>query len=141
MQSGKESKPQADIANNANLDPGTQSMPSDVNEEPPATSNDVTGNADQQSEMLDESDAVSGTDTPKETSLDAHPAPHSMMSENTGDVDTGAHIEAGSKNNVPISEKIETTTDGVDAQISSKTPITSESDVEELPIDAMQFLT
>ena len=141
VQSGKESKPQADIANNANLDPGTQSMPSDVNEEPPATSNDVTGNADQQSEMLDESDAVSGTDTPKETSLDAHPAPHSMMSENTGDVDTGAHIEAGSKNNVPISEKIETTTDGVDAQISSKAPITSESDVEELPIDAMQFLT
>ncbi|PLT24843.1 conjugal transfer protein TraG N-terminal domain-containing protein [Pseudoalteromonas sp. MelDa3] len=141
VQSGNESKPQADSANNANLDPGTQSMLSDVKEEPPAANNDVTDNADQQSEMLDESDGVSGTDTPKETSLDAHPAPHSMMSENTGEVDTGTHRVAESKNNVPISEKIETTTDGVDAQISSKAPITTESEVEELPIDAMQFLT
>ncbi|MBB1410199.1 hypothetical protein, partial [Pseudoalteromonas sp. SG44-17] len=141
LQSSNESKPQVDSANNANVGPGTQSMTSDVTAEPPATNNEVIGNAEQQSEMLDESDAVSGTDTQKETSFDAHPAPHSMMSENAGGVDTGSHGVNDSKNNAPISEKIETTLQGVDAQSSSKAAITSESDVEELPIDAMQFLT
>ena len=141
LQSSNESKPQPDSANNANVGPGTPSMTSDVTAEPPATNNEVIGNAEQQSEMLDESDAISGTDTQKETSFDAKPAPHSMMSENAGGVDTGTHGVNDSKNNAPISEKIETTSQGVDAQSSSKAAITTESDVEELPIDAMQFLT
>ena len=80
-------------------------------------------------------------DVPKEVGLEEHPAPHSMMSQNTGGADIGTHgVNEGGTNAQPR-EEIETTTQAVDGQSSSQAPITTEFDVEELPVDAMQYLT